>query len=127
MVPDAGLRLYRGAGNDRALMFCLPPSSYLKVLACARVGNEPRGNTAYGERFGIPSPVKKEITLQRLHLLGRSIEAGSLEDPLDGTAGRNLFNDVLIATSPNEPEQVKLASSKVFNLSLMAQRQLPST
>jgi argininosuccinate synthase len=55
----------------------------LKVLAPAREWGMSREETiAYGERCGIPAPVSKKSPYSiDLNLLGRSIEAGSLEDP----------------------------------------------
>ena len=55
----------------------------LKVLAPAREWGMSREETiAYGERCGIAAPVSKKSPYSiDLNLLGRSIEAGSLEDP----------------------------------------------
>jgi argininosuccinate synthase len=55
----------------------------LKVLTPAREWGMSREQTiAYGERCGIPSPVSKKSPYSiDLNLLGRSIEAGPLEDP----------------------------------------------
>ncbi|MEN9219928.1 MAG: argininosuccinate synthase, partial [Thermostichales cyanobacterium GMQP_bins_62] len=73
-----------GKGNDQVRfdvsIAALNPS--LKVLAPAREWGMSREQTiAYGERFGIPSPVKKSSPYSiDLNILGRSAEAGVLED-----------------------------------------------
>ncbi|MCS5697871.1 argininosuccinate synthase [Cyanobium sp. FGCU-52] len=74
-----------GKGNDQVrfdvAIGSLAPD--LKVLAPAREWGMSREQTiAYGERCGIPAPVSKKSPYSiDLNLLGRSIEAGSLEDP----------------------------------------------
>jgi len=65
---------------------------------------------AYGERFGIPAPVKKIFSHSDRNLLGRSIEAGPR--PEHGTAGRNLFNDKSDRRHPDEPEYVEIGFEK---------------
>jgi argininosuccinate synthase len=75
-----------GKGNDQVrfdvAIGSLAPE--LKVLAPAREWGMSREETiAYGERCGIPAPVSKRSPYSiDLNLLGRSIEAGSLEDPM---------------------------------------------
>jgi argininosuccinate synthase len=74
-----------GKGNDQVrfdvAIGALAPD--LKVLTPAREWGMSREQTiAYGERCGIPSPVSKKSPYSiDLNLLGRSIEAGPLEDP----------------------------------------------
>ncbi|MEB3318848.1 MAG: argininosuccinate synthase [Cyanobacteriota bacterium] len=74
-----------GKGNDQVrfdvAIGALAPD--LKVLAPAREWGMSREETiAYGERCGIPAPVSKSSPYSiDLNLLGRSIEAGCLEDP----------------------------------------------
>jgi len=74
-----------GKGNDQVrfdvAIGALAPE--LKVLAPAREWGMSREETiAYGERCGIPAPVSKKSPYSiDLNLLGRSIEAGVLEDP----------------------------------------------
>jgi argininosuccinate synthase len=74
-----------GKGNDQVrfdvAIGALAPE--LKVLAPAREWGMSREQTiAYGESCGIPAPVSKSSPYSiDLNLLGRSIEAGSLEDP----------------------------------------------
>jgi argininosuccinate synthase len=75
-----------GKGNDQVrfdvAIGALAPD--LKVLAPAREWGMSREDTiAYGERCGIPAPVSKASPYSiDLNLLGRSIEAGCLEDPM---------------------------------------------
>jgi argininosuccinate synthase len=74
-----------GKGNDQVrfdvAIGALAPE--LKVLTPAREWGMSREETiAYGERCGIPAPVSKKSPYSiDLNLLGRSIEAGPLEDP----------------------------------------------
>lgn len=74
-----------GKGNDQVRfdvsIAALDPT--LKVLAPAREWGFSRQETIeYGEKYGIPSPVKKKSAYSiDQNLLGRSIECGILEDP----------------------------------------------
>ncbi len=73
-----------GKGNDQVrfdvAIAALAPD--LKVLTPAREWGMSREETiAYGERFGLPAPVSKKSPYSiDLNLLGRSIEAGPLEE-----------------------------------------------
>jgi argininosuccinate synthase len=75
-----------GKGNDQVrfdvAIGALAPE--LTVLAPAREWGMSREETiAYGERCGIPVPVTRSSPYSiDLNLLGRSIEAGQLEDPM---------------------------------------------
>ena len=75
-----------GKGNDQVrfdvAIGSLAPE--LKVLAPAREWGMSREETiAYGERYGIPAPVTVRSPYSiDLNLLGRSVEAGVLEDPM---------------------------------------------
>jgi argininosuccinate synthase len=101
-----------GKGNDQVRfdvsIAALNPN--LKVLAPAREWGMSREETiAYGERFGIPSPVKKKspYSIDR-NLLGRSIEAGPLEDPWTEPLEEIYLMTKAIADTPNEPEYVEI-------------------
>jgi argininosuccinate synthase len=101
-----------GKGNDQVRfdvsIAALNPN--LKVLAPAREWGMSREETiAYGERFGIPSPVKKAspYSIDR-NLLGRSIEAGPLEDPWTEPLEEIYALTKAIADTPNEPEYVEI-------------------
>ncbi|MGQ4649031.1 argininosuccinate synthase [Lyngbya aestuarii] len=101
-----------GKGNDQVRfdvsIMALNPD--LKVLAPAREWGFSREETiAYGERFGIPSPVKKSspYSIDR-NLLGRSIEAASLEDPSVEPPEEIYLMTKAIADTPNQPEYVEI-------------------
>jgi argininosuccinate synthase len=101
-----------GKGNDQVrfdvAIAALNPD--LKVLAPAREWGMSREETiAYGEKFGIPSPVKKSspYSIDR-NLLGRSIEAGPLEDPWTEPLEEVYLMTKAIADTPNSPEYVEI-------------------
>ena len=101
-----------GKGNDQVRfdvsISALNPN--LKILAPAREWGMSREETiAYGERFGIPSPVKKSspYSLDR-NLLGLAIEAGPLEDPWTEPPEEIYVMTKAIADTPNEPEYIEI-------------------
>lgn len=101
-----------GKGNDQVRfdvsIAALNP--HLKVLAPAREWGMSREETiAYGERFGIPSPVKKSspYSIDR-NLLGRSIEAGPLEDPSVEPLEEIYLMTKGIPNTPDDPEYVEI-------------------
>lgn len=101
-----------GKGNDQVRfdvsITALNPN--LKILAPAREWGMSREETiAYGERFGIPSPVKKSspYSLDR-NLLGLAIEAGPLEDPWTEPPEEIYMMTRAIADTPNEPEYIEI-------------------
>ncbi len=101
-----------GKGNDQVRfdvsIAALNPD--LKVLAPAREWGMSREATiAYGEEFGIPSPVKKSspYSIDR-NLLGRSIEAGPLEDAWTEPPEEIFLLTRAIADTPDEPEYVEI-------------------
>lgn len=101
-----------GKGNDQVRfdvgIMALNPD--LKVLAPAREWGMSREEAiAYGERFGIPSPVKKSspYSIDR-NLLGRSIEAGILEDPMTEPPEEVFVMTRAIADTPDEPEYIEI-------------------
>jgi argininosuccinate synthase len=82
----------------------------LKVLTPAREWGMSREETiAYGERCGIPAPVSKKSPYSiDLNLLGRSIEAGPLEDP-DVEPPEEVFAMTSsIEAAPANPEIVEI-------------------
>ncbi|OKH26366.1 argininosuccinate synthase [Chroogloeocystis siderophila] len=102
-----------GKGNDQVRfdvsIAALNPN--LKVLAPAREWGMSREETiAYGERFGIPAPVKKSspYSIDR-NLLGRSIEAGPLEDPRTEPLEEIYLMTKAIADTPDTPEYVEIS------------------
>ncbi|EDX75610.1 argininosuccinate synthase [Coleofasciculus chthonoplastes PCC 7420] len=114
-----------GKGNDQVRfdvsITALDPN--LKVLAPAREWGLSREDTiAYGERFGIPSPVKKSspYSIDR-NLLGRSIEAGILEDPMAEPPEEIYLMTKAIADTPNDPEYVDIGFERGLPISLNGQ------
>jgi len=101
-----------GKGNDQVrfdvAIGALAPD--LKVLAPAREWGMSREETiAYGERCGIPAPVSKASPYSiDLNLLGRSIEAGSLEDPAVEPPEQIYAMTVAVDAAPAEPELVEI-------------------
>lgn len=111
-----------GKGNDQVRfdvgIMALNPK--IKVLAPAREWGMSREETiAYGERFGIPSPVKKSspYSIDR-NLLGRSIEAGPLEDPMTEPMEEVFDLTKAIADTPDEPDYVEIGFEKGLPVSL---------
>ncbi|MEB3248045.1 MAG: argininosuccinate synthase [Merismopediaceae bacterium] len=111
-----------GKGNDQVRfdisIMALNPE--LKVLAPAREWKMSREETiAYGEKFGVESPVKKSspFSIDR-NLLGRSIEAGPLEDPMTEPPEEIYLMTKAIADTPNEPEYLEIGFEKGIPVSL---------
>jgi argininosuccinate synthase len=120
-----------GKGNDQVRfdvgIMALNPN--LKVLAPAREWGMSREETiAYGEKFGVESPVKKSspYSIDR-NLLGRSIEAGPLEDPMTEAPEEVFLMTKAIADTPNEPEYVDIGFEKGIPISLNGQHLDPVT
>ncbi len=118
-----------GKGNDQVrfdvAIAALNPN--LKVLAPAREWGMSREETiAYGERFGIPSPVKKSspYSIDR-NLLGRSIEAGPLEDPWTEPPEEIYAMTKAIADTPNEPEYIEIGFERGIPVTLNGQSLAP--
>jgi argininosuccinate synthase len=101
-----------GKGNDQVRfdvsIAALNPN--IKVLTPAREWGMSREETiAYGEQFGIPSPVKKSSPYSiDENLLGRAVEAGILEDPWAEPPEDVYTLTTAIANTPNEPEYVEI-------------------
>jgi argininosuccinate synthase len=111
-----------GKGNDQVRfdvgIMALNPT--LKVLAPAREWGMSREETiAYGEKFGIESPVKKSspYSIDR-NLLGRSIEAGPLEDPMTEAPEEVFAMTKAIADTPDQPEYIDIGFEKGIPVSL---------
>ncbi|HEY9770844.1 MAG TPA: argininosuccinate synthase [Coleofasciculaceae cyanobacterium] len=101
-----------GKGNDQVRfdvgIMALNPS--LKVLAPAREWGMSREEAiSYGEKFGLEFPVKKSspYSIDR-NLLGRSIEAGILEDPMAEPPEEIYVMTKAIADTPDEPEYITI-------------------
>lgn len=111
-----------GKGNDQVrfdvAIAALNPD--LKVLAPAREWGMSREEAmAYGEKFGLSFPVKKSspYSIDR-NLLGRSIEAGPLEDPWTEPTEEVFVMTSAIADTPDEPEYVEIGFEKGVPISL---------
>ena len=102
-----------GKGNDQVrfdvAIGALAPD--LKVLAPAREWGMSREETiAYGERFDIPAPVSRSSPYSiDLNLLGRSIEAGPLEDPMVEPPEEVFAMTRSVAEAPAEGQVVEIA------------------
>ena len=119
-----------GKGNDQVrfdvAIAGLNPD--ITVLAPAREWGMSREETiAYGETFGIPSPVKKSspYSIDR-NLLGRSIEAGPLEDPWNEPIEEDVFlMTEAIANTPNEAEYVEIGFEEGYPVSVNGEALAP--
>ncbi len=111
-----------GKGNDQVRfdvsIAALNPS--LKVLTPAREWGMSREETiAYGEKFGIPAPVKKSSPYSiDENLLGRAVEAGILEDPWAEPPEDIYTMTKAIADTPDEPEYVEIGFEQGVPVSL---------
>ncbi|MGD1936708.1 MAG: argininosuccinate synthase [Cyanophyceae cyanobacterium] len=120
-----------GKGNDQVRfdvsIAALNPD--LKVLTPAREWGMSREETiAYGEKFGIPSPVKKKSPYSiDKNLLGRSIEAGPLEDPWTEAPEEVFEMTKGVADTPDEPDYVDIGFEKGVPVSLDGQALDPIT
>ncbi|NEP54270.1 MAG: argininosuccinate synthase [Moorea sp. SIO3C2] len=101
-----------GKGNDQVrfdvAIAGLNPN--LKVLAPAREWGMSREEAiAYGEKFGLSFPVKKSspYSIDR-NLLGRSIEAGILENPWNEPPEEIYVMTKAIADTPDTPAYVEI-------------------
>ena len=101
-----------GKGNDQVRfdvsIGALNPS--LKVLTPAREWGMSREEAiAYGEKFGLTFPVKKSSPYSiDFNLLGRSIEAGVLENPWQEPPEEVFAITQAIANTPDEPAYVEI-------------------
>jgi len=119
---DAVVHGCTAKGNDQVRfdlgITALNPN--LKILAPAREWGMSREETiAYGEKFGIESPVKKSspFSIDR-NLLGRSIEAGPLEDPMTEPPEEIYLMTKAIKDTPDEPEYVEIGFEKGYPVSI---------
>ena len=95
----------------------------IKILAPAREWGMSREETiAYGEKYGIPAPVKKSSPYSiDKNLLGMAIEAGELEDPWVEPPEEVYGMTKAIADTPNEPEYIEIGFEKGIPISLNGQ------
>ena len=101
-----------GKGNDQVrfdvAIAALAPD--LKVLTPAREWGMSREQTiAYGERCGIPAPVSKKSPYSiDLNLLGRSVEAGLLEEPMVAPPEEVFAMSVSVDAAPSQPQEIEI-------------------
>jgi argininosuccinate synthase len=101
-----------GKGNDQVrfdvAIAALAPD--LKVLTPAREWGMSREETiAYGERCGVPAPVSKKSPYSiDLNLLGRSVEAGPLEDPMVAPPEEVFAMTVSVDAAPSQAQEVQI-------------------
>ena len=69
----------------------------------------------YGEKFGIPAPVSKKSPYSiDVNLLGRSIEAGLLEDPMQEPNEDVFAMTSSINNAPNSPKDIEIVFKNGF-------------
>ena len=101
-----------GKGNDQVrfdvAIAALAPD--LKVLTPAREWGMSREETiSYGERCGIPAPVSKKSPYSiDLNLLGRSVEAGPLEDPMVAPPEEVFAMSVSVDAAPSQSQEIEI-------------------
>ena len=105
-----------GKGNDQVRfdLGITAQNPNIKILAPAREWGMSREEAiAYGEKYGIEAPVKKSspYSIDR-NLLGRSVEAGILEDPMSEPPEEVYALTKSILDTPNEPEYVEINFEK---------------
>ncbi len=111
-----------GKGNDQVrfdlAINALAPD--LKIVTPAREWNMSREEAiAYGEKFGIPAPVSKKSPYSiDVNLLGRSIEAGILEDPMRAPNEEVFEMTASIKDAPDIPDDIEIEFKKGFPISI---------
>ncbi len=111
-----------GKGNDQVrfdlTINALGPD--LEIITPAREWKMSREEAInYGERFGIPAPVSKKSPYSiDVNLLGRSIEAGILEDPMSPPSEDIFEMTSSIKEAPEEPEDIVIEFSNGFPVSI---------
>lgn len=115
-----------GKGNDQVrfdlAIAALNPT--LKVLAPAREWGMSREQTiAYGERYGIPVPVKKSSPYSiDLNILGRSAEAGILEDAAAEPPEEVYALTKSVREAPDDPAYAEIEFEQGIPVGLNGQR-----
>ncbi len=120
-----------GKGNDQVRfdvsIAALNPK--LKVLAPAREWGMSREETiAYGEKYGIPAPVKKSspYSIDR-NILGRSIEAGILEDAWQEPPEEIFDFTKAIKDTPDTPQYLELSFDRGIPVAIDGENLAPVT
>ena len=111
-----------GKGNDQVrfdlAINALGPD--LKIITPAREWKMSREEALlYGEKFGIPAPVSKKSPYSiDVNLLGRSIEAGLLEDPMQEPSEDIFTMTSSINNSPNSPKDIEIMFKNGFPVAI---------
>ena len=111
-----------GKGNDQVrfdlTINALGPD--LEIITPAREWKMSREEAInYGERFGIPAPVSKKSPYSiDVNLLGRSIEAGILEDPMSPPSEDIFEMTSSIKEAPEDPEDIVIEFVNGFPISI---------
>ncbi len=111
-----------GKGNDQVrfdlAINALGPD--LKIITPAREWNMSREQAIlYGENFGIPAPVSKKSPYSiDVNLLGRSIEAGLLEDPMQEPPEDIFSMTSSIKDAPNVPQDIEIVFKEGFPIGI---------
>ena len=118
-----------GKGNDQ-VRFDVAIASiapHLQVLTPAREWGMSREEAiSYGERFGVPAPVNKKSPYSiDLNLLGRSIEAGLLEDPSEAPSEEVFAMTSSIDNSPDDFYDIEICFENGNPVSINGTQQEP--
>ena len=111
-----------GKGNDQVrfdlAIHALGPD--LKIITPAREWKMSREEAIlYGEKFGIPAPVSKKSPYSiDVNLLGRSIEAGLLEDPMQEPNEDVFAMTSSIHDAPNSPKDIEIVFKNGFPIGI---------
>ena len=92
----------------------------LKIITPAREWNMSREEAiVYGEKFGIPAPVSKKSPYSiDVNLLGRSVEAGILEDPMQEAPEDIFAMTSSIDNTPNSPQDIEIVFKNGFPVAI---------
>jgi len=111
-----------GKGNDQVrfdlAINALGPD--LRIITPAREWNMSREDAIlYGEKFGIPAPVSKKSPYSiDVNLLGRSIEAGILEDPMQEAPEDIFAITSSIDKSPDSSQDIEIVFKNGFPIGI---------
>ena len=111
-----------GKGNDQVrfdlAINALGPD--LQIITPAREWKMSREEAiSYGEKFGIPAPVSKKSPYSiDVNLLGRSVEAGYLEDPMRPPNEDVFEMTVSIKDAPEIPEEIEIEFKDGFPIKI---------
>ena len=122
LKADAVAHGCTGKGNDQVrfdlAINALGPD--LQIISPAREWNMSREEAIlYGEKYGIPAPVSKKSPYSiDVNLLGRSVEAGLLEDPMREPNEEIFAMTSSIEDAPNSPQDIEIVFKNGFPISI---------